>query len=249
MTPAADTPQEDRRTEAIELVKSFGPQSNLIMGRFLEQSLELEFAERIRKVLYAKSTPTSATLDAIAGLATPTRSGAGLHSIITFNYDDLIEKALKKNAAIKFQSIHDEGQRVNNSNLGIYHVHGYVPEQRLTEVKSNITLSEQAYHELYGDPFHWSNRTQMHAYSNLTCLFVGVSLRDPNIRRLLDESNKRNRSGPIRHVCLMLDDNFGPTAQKQRHIRESDAAKLGVAMHWYNSHEEDLPRIISEIFS
>jgi SIR2-like domain len=38
----------------------------------------------------------------------------------------------------------------------------------------------------YANPYSWANLVQMSLLLSQSCLFVGVSLTDPNIRRLLD---------------------------------------------------------------
>lgn len=79
-----------------------------------------------------------------------------------------------------------ENNRCLPNEKPIYHVHGYVP--RNNYIRSKPILSEKDYHELYKEAFHWTNVEQLHALNRNTCIFIGLSMQDPNLRRLLDIS-------------------------------------------------------------
>jgi hypothetical protein len=52
-------------------------------------------------------------------------------------------------------------------------------------------FSEDEYHAEYSDPYKWSNMTQMSLLGRYPGLFVGLSLEDPNIRRLIDVTHRQ----------------------------------------------------------
>ena len=103
-------------------------------------------------------------------------------------------------------------------------------------------LSEEEYHTLYSNPYSWANLVQISLLTTHSCLFVGMSLTDPNIRRLLDTC----RALPIahRHHAVMR----APTAGLQRGARklqeqlaraqESDLHSLGVEPLWIEDFAE-----------
>ena len=68
----------------------------------------------------------------------------------------------------------------------IYHVHGFIPYDNSQIIKSVPILSEEEYHRVYANSYNWSNVEQIHALSRTTCIFIGLSMTDPNLRRLLD---------------------------------------------------------------
>ena len=78
----------------------------------------------------------------------------------------------------------------------------YFPHRKNNKEKldnrNKITFSEDFYHQLYTDVYCWSNIVQIDKFTNNTCLFIGISLTDPNLRRLLDVAKKLrgNKSTP-----------------------------------------------------
>ena len=42
-----------------------------------------------------------------------------------------------------------------------------------------VVFSEDAYHSQFMEPFSWSNLIQLNKLGQSTCLFVGLSLTDP----------------------------------------------------------------------
>ena len=84
----------------------------------------------------------------------------------------------------------------------MYHVHGIVFPKRENSSVEDIVLSENDYHRVYSEVFDWSNVEQLHALSRCTCFFIGLSLNDPNLRRLL-EIAQRDSSKSVRHYVFL----------------------------------------------
>lgn len=40
---------------------------------------------------------------------------------------------------------------------------------------------------------NWANLTQLNFLLNSTCIFIGLSMADPNLRRLLDIASKKSK--------------------------------------------------------
>jgi hypothetical protein len=132
----------------------------------------------IRKILRKNST-----LRAVAQLCRRSVAGKrGVHSVITYNYDDLLEWLLVGRCQPVWRAT-----SLRPRQLPIYHVHGFVPLQdgegsRLDE----IVLSEDQYNRAAQDPYTWNNLVQMQALSQSVGLMIGLSLTDRNLRRILD---------------------------------------------------------------
>ena len=71
------------------------------------------------------------TLAAIVALcASSTVGTSGVKSVISYNYDDLVEKGLElvdQIIASQFKSIYKDDLRFEHNEIPIYHVHGYIP--------------------------------------------------------------------------------------------------------------------------
>src|SRR5262249_12487270 len=156
-----------------------------------------DFLSTLRVALYAaeadrlRRREESRLVSAIVELCRPQRSRETLRSIITFNFDDLLEQFLKEHS-IRHRSIYAEGQKPSSHELPIYHVHGFLPERGDIAQDQEIVFSEDAYHTQFIDSFSWSNLVQLNHLNQHLCLFIGLSMTDPNLRRLLDISKRRN---------------------------------------------------------
>lgn len=223
--------------------------SALIISKYLKNNLGSDFYQEIRSILYSAKIHKSKTIDAIIDLARPQRERKMLNSIITFNFDSLIEENLSSQQ-IKFKSIYSEGIKHNYDELPIYHVHGYLPKSNDTPIDANIVFSEDAYHNQFIDPFSWSNLIQLNTLNQNTCLFIGISLNDPNLRRLLDIVNRKNPERHLNHYIIkrlpVSPSKDNKIDELSRFLEEQDANELGLNVIWVNKHS-DTPAILNNI--
>lgn len=167
-----------------------------------------------------------------------------VRSIITYNYDDLIEQEMSK-AGIRFNSI-TGFYALDSSAFPIFHVHGILREDASLDIdaqSSFIVFSEQAYHDKYRRAYEWSNVEQLQALRNTLCLFIGLSMNDPNLRRLLaiakaeEKTDCKSPSVGTKFVFLKnpTTPNGIPCISK---LIESNLSRLGVDVIWYSNHNE-----------
>ena len=131
-------------------------------------------------------------LNAIARICAPRRNHLGVQGIITYNFDDLLEHCLEK-MNIQTNVISCEDDISTPDRLSIFHVHGYLPYQmERCDLNTELIFSEEDYHRVYRDACCWSNLAQLNCLREHTCLFIGCSLTDPNLRRLLDVAGRTN---------------------------------------------------------
>jgi hypothetical protein len=104
-----------------EFQRRYGP-SALVVGKYLKSNLGNDFMPKLRDALYAENPTSCDLIDIIVELARPQRDGKPLESIITFNFDGLIEEQLEKNN-IRHKAISTEGIRSRPNELPIFHVH------------------------------------------------------------------------------------------------------------------------------
>lgn len=231
--------------------------SPLILAQYLKTLLGKKFTSTVRDTLYKECTDKSKTIDSIADLSRQKRNRKPLKAIVTFNFDDLIENKLTKEK-IDFRTIFGEGERFKDEEIPIYHPHGYLPRDRKLTAKNDIVFSEDAYHTQFIDPFSWSNLIQLSHLNNSTCLFFGISLTDPNMRRLLDVSIRKNGKGEKNHYIIKkhyaFEDLFSDDDRIKdikvipilENIEEQDANNLGFNVIWINQFKE-IPEILTKI--
>lgn len=207
----------------------------------------------------------SKLIRSIASMCTPGRAGAKVKSVITYNFDDLLERQLA-NREIQFRSIFEEIEIPSTEELPIYHVHGFLPEDRskyTTLDRSTLVFSEEGYHKIYNEPYHWSNLIQLNSLKETTCVMIGLSMSDPNLRRLLEiaarsiekpkhyafmqrtniehfskDNEKKIISAPMNTIKKFLD--------RHHTLNEEVLKELGVNIIWYEEYD-DIPVLLEKI--
>jgi len=155
------------------------------------------------------------TLNAVARLCESDQRG--VHTVISYNYDNILEIALGN---FNFQSVYSSNSLVSGK-LPIYHVHGFVPLDRNEPGSkgTDIVFTEDQYHRVAGNPYFWSNLVQLQAMANSVGLMIGLSLSDRNMRRLLDAvQNAPVQSG--NYALLKIPDETPPDNQILDEIHE-----------------------------
>ena len=191
--------------------KIFSP-NPLIAARYLRQhySTELKgggdkFESTVRKALYEqiKDDFQSDLFSEIVQLCVSPGKSPNLDSVITYNYDDILEYHLNAiDIDVPYKTISSVGVRPKPGELPIYHVHGYLPRKGKLTSTTLVTLSEDTYHEQYTDIYSWNNIVQINKFRDCVCLFLGLSLTDPNLRRLLDIANKQRGATKAQHYAI-----------------------------------------------
>lgn len=266
--------------QIVKRLNSIDEPSALMAARYLRKGLSKEtkeikeFTKTITENLYKLRDITkkldSDLITSISNLCMPRRTGARVRTVITYNFDDLLERQLTSKS-IQHHSIYTENEVFDRDELPIYHVHGFLPEEieKYEGVeKSTLVFSEEGYHQIYTDSYHWSNLVQLANLRDNNCLMIGLSMTDPNLRRLLDIS-ARNIDRP-RHYAFMKRlsiDKFAyseSNGKKEQLVNNIEGAReflnrhhklneeimkeLGVSIIWYESYDE-IPEILNRINS
>lgn len=134
----------------------------------------------VRKALYggASNRQPSALMSVLADLTADQR----VMAVLTYNYDDLLERALR-NRYVQVVPIWEPSTMPANGDVPIFYPHGYLKEAGGPLVP--IVLAEEDYHAYATDGYGWRNLVQLRQFSTSSCLFIGCSLTDPQVRRLL----------------------------------------------------------------
>jgi len=248
----------------LKKIHGFSP---LLEARYVRASLMDNFDQKICENLYKDITKTgigtSKLFDSIIKLCMPKRTGPGIKAVVNYNFDDLIETHLR-NISIKCCPICSNSYFISPEQLPIYHVHGFLPrdeEDYKGIPKSSVIFSEEGYHNLMQDAYHWSNIIQLNFFLENTCLMIGLSVTDPNLRRLLDVA-ARNNNVPKHYVLLkrlLLSEVLGRSngkkfrenvieafISKHHRLQETSFQQLGLNIIWFENYDE-IPQIIDKI--
>lgn len=224
-----------------DLLASDSDRSSIVMARYLKNSLgdkTEDYVPVLKRALY-KNYPSNnqrgalTLVDAVKLLAVH----PSVRRVITYNYDDLLEQAIGDERPY---SPIDGRNRPSPGALPIYHIHGFVPQEDDSSYEKNVVFSEDDYHLLYKESFHWSNTEQIHALRNSTCFFIGLSLKDPNLRRLLDIANDVGTGDPP-HFAFLEKGEYKQPGKAERLFYS-----MGVNVLWFKDRDE-LPRMVRRI--
>ena len=241
----------DKNTDAI--LDTYG-NSNIIAGRYAYNGFgdEGKFSSRIKEVLYQSKKDSSDLVNALSEAIVEDKEKR-ISSIITYNFDDLIETRLSELGYKDYNSVYGKNRDMSKY-LQIYHVHGMIPEKR--SIESTPILSEKDYHDLYRNNHNWANVVQLYAMNTMTCFFIGLSLTDPNLRRLLDfsysdEGPSKADIGRCPHFAFMQrktlkGDKRLHVNQEHWKVQEQMLREFGIKVIWYDDHGE-LPKLIRDI--
>lgn len=222
--------------------------SSIITGRYLYNGYkdDDEFATRIHDALYQEKQ-SSNLVDSICE-AIKTKK---ISQVITYNYDDLIEQGLEDG---DYYSVYTKNRQLDDR-MPIFHVHGMLSEKDKTRASFPI-LSEKDYHDLYKETHNSSNVIQLYALNNTVCYFIGFSMTDPNLRRLLDFSRSNEGkfevdTSDIPHYVFLKKEKLNATSTQEVDVEhwntmEDMMREFGLNTIWFEEFQE-LPKIIRRI--
>ncbi len=275
----SETISDEDIKEIVDRLNDVDEPSALMAARYLRKGLskgsteEKTFSKTITDNLYklrdTKKDISSSLIKAISNLCMPSQTGARVKSVITYNFDDLLERELAAKS-IRYHSIYTDNELSDPNELPIYHVHGFLPEDKTqyeSLEKSTLVFSEEGYHQIYSDSYHWSNLVQLYNLRENNCLMIGLSMTDPNLRRLLDISARNIEQ--TRHFAFMrrlslddfcyvktfdgkrsqvIDNLKGADQFLNRHhkLNEQLMKELSVSIIWFSSFDE-IPEILNRV--
>lgn len=209
---------------------------NILAARYARQKAGAKFNQIVHRALYQDDIEISRCVWAIAR--------SGIRQICTFNFDDLLAEALLTDGTQSVIATPDEPFQTTHEGITVYHPHGILPRlYRDGELDSaRIVFSEDDYHNLYSDPYSWANIAQLALLTSKSVLFIGLSMQDPNLRRLIDIA--RSKGFTNQHFAVFRD----PTVRcspadleeykRLRKLIEIDMKSLGVTAWFVDSHEK-----------
>jgi hypothetical protein len=199
----------------------------------------LELSSLVCKCLYDSPITLSETALEIPALERVKR-------ICCFNYDDILDRSFVEAGRAYVALFQGDRIPLEAPEALVLYPHGFLPDPKRSSLAAtdNIVLSEDDYFYLYSSPYAWANMIQLTLLLNYTALFVGCSLLDPNVRRLLNTA--ANMRPQHRHYAFFRDpydqeeapwyqDNYG-TAFRAVHERILDG--LGVTALWVRKYSE-----------
>ena len=211
-------------------------------------------------IMQGRLPTPSPLVEALVFLVRPKRHTNGVEHIVNYNFDDLFEEILQA-GEVPCGIIRSESDPQPEHTVLSFHVHGVLPLQVFRngdlnsnpEVIGNLVFGEDQYHTEFSDPYRWSNVVQVRLLSSWPGLFVGQSLEDPNIRRLIDLVHRTHphvgqyaihrRSRPL---SSSTDCDLDILLNAFERVETASLDSIGVKVIWVDNHDE-IPEFIRAI--
>jgi SIR2-like domain len=205
------------------------------------------------------------TLNAVAALcAVKQESGfyaanPRIHAIVNSNFDSILHEYAKARFKTNIlRTVERPSARPIPGRINIYHVHGFCQFRKdqpwVEEAAPDIRmLTEQDYFDFFNRPNSFFNCTLLSSLTQYISLFIGTSLKDENVRRLLHYSRQEMRASyekggatrdeverkSIRHYAIQQ--HTGSDSLDK--MTETSLLRLGVRVLWINDFDEIPGRI------
>jgi hypothetical protein len=242
-----------------------------------EQKSEPEFLENVRTALYdefpfdeilrapakhrtlVRFVHKNSTMRAIAALCAIKNSSGFqanplVHAVITSNVDAVLRTYVR--ARYGGWLLRTIGTAKHNRRVGripTYYMHGFLhfdAEQSEDRKSVPCVFTEDEYFDFFNRPNSVFNYTFLYLLREFHCLFVGSSMRDQNVRRLLHYSvseRRGARSDPrlagLRHFALLQRSG----SSKNDKLVDLSLRLLGTRVLWLDSYSE-IPDRLSEAY-
>lgn len=146
---------------------------------------------------------TNSTLRAVAALcagpvgsSNQRRPNPRIHAVVTFNLDALLQEYIRARYGHKFvRTIERASAFPILDTINLYHAHGHIRfdpkwQDRTKNAPDALVLGEQEYFDVFGNPTSVFTYSSLHLLRERSFLFIGLSMHDENLRRLLHYSRK-----------------------------------------------------------
>ncbi|MGC4055118.1 MAG: SIR2 family protein [Paludibaculum sp.] len=203
-----------------------------------------DFNDYVDRKLYEKMPPSPpvgpTTLTAVADLIAASEAmpgGRAMPSVVSFNFNDLLETELTARG-VACEPVFGRRRRYA-SRLGIIHAHGYLPRGGRAPA-SDLIFTEDDYHRFALQSIHWAQVELLSLLRNGTGLFIGLSMSDSNLRRLLDATADGRKS---RHFVIRKRFSLDARQRQEAARRIHERAMTGMKPDERGRMSKDAPQL------
>jgi SIR2-like protein len=209
------------------------------------------------------------TLHALAALcALPDGRGSfeanrRIRSIVTFNMDALLQSYVAARFDERLlRTVERASASASRHNVSLYHAHGFLrfdakAGDRSKEGPDVVVVTEQDFFDFFDAPNSVFNYTLLYLLREANCLFVGLSMQDENLRRILHLSRRERmqalqgeglsipkaRERSTRHFAVLT----RTEARRVDQAVETSLLRLGTRVLWLDGWEE-LPGRLRDLY-
>jgi len=203
---------------------------------------------------------TNPTLRAIAALCAGPIDPSGqrmpnprIHAVVTFNLDALLQEYIWARYGRKFvRTIERATAFPTLGKINLYHVHGHIRfdpkwQDRTKNAPDALVLGEHEYFDIFDNPTAIFTYSSLHLLREHSFLFIGLSMHDDNLRRLLYYSRREIwesyiAEGIVEPEPIKVNRHFAvlktPKNPAVAAALEKSLCYLGVNVAWVNEYNE-----------
>lgn len=127
---------------------------------------------------------------------------------ITYNFDDYIEQALwmkrgDRDPSLGYETVTNPWTQFRRQNAVIYHPHGVLPKEQMEFPQDRLVFSESSYARLFLGALAGDFSFILNHMSKNTCLILGSSLEDEDLRNVLVQSAQSNPGNPHYYIYYL----------------------------------------------
>jgi hypothetical protein len=202
-----------------------------------------KFAEAVREALYSGCDISFASLRrndllaALGALAMASSRGS-VSRVITFNFDDLLETYLEFHGFL-VEAIATLPTWASRADVRVFHPHGLLPIGT-SRALTNVVFTARDFDEVVGRSDLWRGLT-LDVFRSHTCLFIGLSGDDKNLRSLLHEARESHVSRELNHL------RWGFRFAKDTDARNFEWDNRGIHNIIVADYDRDIPAWLFEI--
>jgi hypothetical protein len=187
-----------------------------------------------------------------------------IHAIVNFNIDGVLRAYIQARYGYPLvRSVERPSKSTNRKKISVYYMHGFLRFDGSAghldkEAADKLVLSEHEYFDFFNNPTGLFNYTFLYLLREHSCLFIGLSMQDDNVRRLLHYLAKERfqgyreegkttliaKSKTCRHFAILKQDD----SENINQVIEASLYELGTRVLWVKSHEE-IPTRLGEVYS
>lgn len=203
---------------------------------------EIRFAGAVRASLFQGYDARFETLianplmRALGAMATPSSRGH-VSKIISFNFDDLLQTYLEYYGFVVHPVVEQPAWEAR-ADTGVLYQHGRLPHD-VSKPVSQIVFTRSHFDRIAIDVTNAWRRASIQILSSHTCLFIGLSGDDQNLRTMLMEVFPQHASKSMNHLY------WGVRFSTNDHNTEA-WKDVGVVQHTLRDHSE-IPGFLLDI--
>jgi hypothetical protein len=191
------------------------------------------------------------------------RPNPAIRAVLNLNLDSVLTSFARARYRTRiFRTVERASKGARPGLISMYHIHGHLTfdESKFGKLRREgpdlRVLTEQDYFDFFNRPNSIFHYTFLYLLREHSCLFVGLSMTDENIRRMLHYSQSERLASyrtegrnptperSLRHFAIL---NIREKTPELRDMTESSLGRLGVRVLWIDGFEA-LPERIGTVY-